>query len=67
MATATKSQPGHDLVTVTFVQLLGVAVFTMMAGISDDMGSVMVVIMWGIFLGWLLVNTSELQKMVGAL
>lgn len=67
MATAKKKQTGNDVVTTTAVQLIGVAVFTMLAGISDDMGSVMVVIMWGIFLGWLLLHTTELGKMVKAL
>lgn len=53
--------------TVTAVELLAVAAFTMLAGISDDMGAVMVVLMWGIALGWLLLHTTELQKMVKAL
>lgn len=69
MATAKKpaNQPGKDIVTVTFVELVGVAVFTMLAGISDDMGSVMVVLMWGILLGWMLLHTTELGNMVKAL
>lgn len=67
MAAATKAQPGHDIVTVTGVQLLGVGIFTIIAGINDDIGGVMVVIMWGIFLGWLLLHNTELQKMVKAL
>ena len=68
MATAAKpKQPGNDLITVTAVQLVGVAAFTMLAGISDDMGTVMVVIMWGIFLGWMLIHTTELGTMVKAL
>lgn len=62
-----KKQAGHDVVSTTAVQLIGVAVFTMLAGISDDMGSVMVVLMWGIFLGWLLLHTTELGNMVKAL
>lgn len=62
-----KSQTGHDVVTTTAVQLIGVAVFTALAGVSDDMGSVMVVLMWGIFLGWLLLHTTELGNMVKAL
>jgi hypothetical protein len=67
MATAKKSQQGHDIVITTAVELLGVALFTMLAGISDDMGSIMVVIMWGIMLGWLLLHTTELGNMVKAL
>jgi hypothetical protein len=63
----TKPQAGHDIVTTTTVQLIGVAVFTLMAGINDDMGSVVVVIMWGIALGWFLLHTTDFAKMVKAL
>lgn len=58
------SQPGHDLLDTTAVQLVGVAVFTLLAGVSDDVGSVMVVIMWGIALGWFLLHTTQLADMV---
>jgi hypothetical protein len=63
---ATK-QPGHDFAVTTAVELLGVGLFTLIAGISDDVGEVMVVIMWGIVLGWLLLHTSDLQNMVNKL
>jgi hypothetical protein len=64
---ATAVQPGHNVLTTTLVELLAVGVFTMMAGISDDMGSVMVVLMWGFLLGWMLLHTTQLQAMVKAL
>jgi hypothetical protein len=67
MAAKVNSQPGNDVVITTAIELLGVGVFTILAGISDDMGQVMVVIMWGIVLGWFLLHTSEFAKMVGAL
>jgi hypothetical protein len=67
IAAKPKGQVGNDVVSTTAVQLVGVAVFTMLAGINDDMGSVMVVIMWGILLGWLLLHTTELGNMVKAL
>lgn len=60
-------QTGNELIITTAVELLGVGAFTLLAGISDDMGSVMVVIMWGIVLGWALLHTSDLQNMVGKL
>lgn len=63
---ATK-QAGHDLVDTTAVQLLGVGLFTILAGANDDLGDVMVVIMWGIFLGWLLIHTNQFATMVKAL
>lgn len=66
MAT-TNEQPGHSLVVTTLVELLGVGLFTILAGINDDAGSVMVVIMWGILLGWMLLHTTQLAKLVGEL
>lgn len=67
MAKTPAKQPGNDIVITTAIELLGVGVFTILAGISDDMGQVMVVIMWGIVLGWFLLHTSEFAKMVGSL
>ena len=67
MAAKVNPQPGNDLVITTAVELLGVGVFTILAGVSDDLGQVMVVIMWGILLGWFLLHTSEFAKMVGSL
>lgn len=64
---AKTSQPGWDITTVTLVSLLGVALFTVMAGFSDDFGRVMVVIMWGLFLGWGLLHTDQLGNMVKSL
>lgn len=64
---ATKAQPGHDIVVTTAVELVGVGLFGILAGVSDDMGTVMVVIMWGILLGWLLTHTTDLGNMVKAL
>lgn len=60
-------QSGHDIVTATAVELVGVALFGILAGISDEFGSVIVVIMWGLLLGWLLINTQALGSMVKAL
>lgn len=60
-------QPGSDLVNTTLVQLLGVALFTILAGLNDDMGMVIVVLMWGFLLGWMLLHTTELATMVGHL
>jgi hypothetical protein len=66
MATKTE-QPGHSLVTTTFVQLTGVALFAILAGMSDDMGKIMLILMWGFVLGWCLLHTSELGTMVKAI
>lgn len=67
MAATTASQPGHDLLDTTAIQLIGVATFTILAGINDDMGSTMVIVMWGFALGWFLLHTTQLSNMVKVL
>lgn len=64
---ANAPQQGHDLVDTTAVQLLGIGLFTILAGMNDELGDAFVIIMWGIFLGWLLIHTSDFAKMVKAL
>lgn len=61
------NQPGRDVVTVTLVSLLAVALFTVLAGMSDDMGKLMVVLMSGFLLGWMFLHATELQNMVKSL
>ena len=61
---AVSTQPGHDFVTTTFLELTGVALFAILAGMSDDMGRLMLILMWGFVLGWLLLHTSQLSSMV---
>lgn len=61
------SQPGRDIVTTTFVELLAVAVFAILAGMSDDIGKLMLILMWGFVLGWMLLHTQQLGTMVKAL
>lgn len=61
------SQSGRDIVTTTFVELVAVALFAILAGMSDDMGKLMLVLMWGFVLGWMLLHTQQLGSMVKAL
>jgi hypothetical protein len=61
------SQPGFDIVSVTLVELVGIALFAILAGMSDDMGKIVLIIMWGIVLGWALLHVSELKTLVKAL
>lgn len=61
------TQTGHNLVATTAVELVAVAIFAIMAGMSDDMGKVMLILMWGFFLGWCLLHTQQLAGMVKAL
>jgi hypothetical protein len=64
---ASNPQPGFDIVSVTLIELVGVALFAILAGMSDDMGKIVLIIMWGIVLGWALLHVSELQTLVKAL
>ena len=64
---AKANQPGWDITTTTLVQLLGVALFTILAGVNDELGTVILVLMWGFLLGWMLLHTTELATMVGHL
>lgn len=64
---AVAQQQGHDIVTTTFVSLVGVGLFAIFAGMSDDVGQLMLVLMWGIVIGWMLLHTTQLAGMVKAL
>jgi hypothetical protein len=58
---ATKTQPGNDLIITMTVELLGVGLLTLLAGVNRQMGTVVVIVMVGFLLGWLLINTTKLQ------
>lgn len=59
--TTAKKQPGNDVVVTATVELLGVALLTILAGVSKQVGNVVVIVMVGFLVGWLLINTTELQ------
>jgi hypothetical protein len=68
MAAATKpkgTSTGEDVIIKTIIELLGVGLLALVAGISDEFGNIMVVIMAGIMLIWLMTHAQELQKIVG--
>jgi hypothetical protein len=60
MATTT-SQPGYGIVTTTAVELIGVGLMALLAGINDQMGSIVVIVMCGFLLAWMLVNSAKLS------
>ena len=65
MATTTKkTQPGNDVVITTTVELIGVALLSLLAGANNNLGSVIVIIMVGFVIGWLLMNGTELMKVI---
>lgn len=62
---ASKAQPGNDIVVTLTVELLGVGLLTLLAGVNKSVGSIIVIIMVGFLIGWLLVNSQSLSKWVG--
>jgi hypothetical protein len=62
-----KTTGDKNIVDSTLVLLVAVALFTILAGMSDDMGKIMLILMWGFVLGWCLIHTSELGTIVKAI
>jgi hypothetical protein len=62
MATAKKTaQPGNDVIVTMTVELLGVGLLTLLAGVNKQLGNIVVIVMVGFLLAWLLINTQQLQ------
>lgn len=57
--------PQHDALVSVFIQLLGVGTFALIAGISDEMGKIVVIIMAGLMLVWALTHVNLLSSLVG--
>lgn len=55
------AQTGNDIVVMATVELLGVGLLTLLAGANRQLGTIVVIIMIGFLLGWLLINTQQLQ------
>jgi hypothetical protein len=65
MAAKPAAQPGHDIVVTVAVELIGVSLMTLLAGTSDQMGSIVIIVMVGFALAWTLANTGFLEKYLG--
>ena len=48
----------------TAFELIGVGLMALLAGISDQAGTVVVIVMAGFLIGWLLINSSTLAGWV---
>lgn len=57
--------PQHDALIGIFVQLTAVGFFALIAGISDEAGSLMVTMMVGIAVYWAITHTSQLATIAG--
>lgn len=64
-AKKSQPQPGADIVVTLTVELIGVGLLTLLAGVNKGLGSVVVVVMVGFLFVWLLINATNLQKWIG--
>jgi hypothetical protein len=62
-ATVNTATPQHSTFLALGVELLGVGFFTLLAGISDDAGKVMVTLMAGFWLIYLVTNGPLISKL----
>lgn len=58
-------QPGYDVVVTTAFELIGIGLLALLAGVSDNMGKIVIIVMSGFLIGWLLLNTGVLEKYLG--
>ena len=63
----TASPEGHSVIVTLAVELLGVGVFTLLAGISNDVGKIMVIFMVGFWLIYALTTSSVIAHLGAAL
>ena len=61
MAAKTKPQPGADIVATLAVELIGVGLLTLLAGVNKQLGNIVVIVMVGFLFVWLLINVGTLQ------
>ena len=61
----TASAGGSDIIVTTIIELLGIGLLALIAGISDQIGKIMVLIMSGILLIWMMTNSGLLTHIVG--
>lgn len=60
---ATTAKPlGSDIVTTTAFELIALGLVTLLAGVNDQAGSVLVIVMIGFLIGWLFLHSSTLAS-----
>lgn len=62
--TQAKKQTGYDVVVTTAFELIGVGLMSLLAGVSDQMGSIVVIVMAGFMIGWMIMNSGTLERWV---
>lgn len=68
-ATSTKSKrsPISEAMLTVSLELLAVGLFTLMAGAGPDMGSIMVLLMFGFWMVFLITNSAIITRLEKAL
>jgi hypothetical protein len=56
------TQTGNDIVVTTAVELIGVGLLALLASVNDQVGTIIVIFMVGILIGWMLLHTSQLKN-----
>lgn len=57
-----QNQPGYDTVVTTAFALIGVGLLALLAGINDQVGKIVVILMVGFAIAWALANTDALSR-----
>jgi len=68
MSTPTKkttNQPGHDIVVTSAFSLIGVALLALLANAGPKIGKVVIILMVGFAIGWALINSGWMEKILG--
>lgn len=67
-STAASSTPyNHDIFLVLAIELLAVGLFTLLAGVSQNVGRLMVIVMVALWLIYFVTTSSVITKVGGAL
>lgn len=60
-------KPQHDALITVLIQLLGVGTFALIAGVSEEMGKIVVIIMAGIMIVWAFTHADLMKGLVNKL
>ena len=69
MATTTTANTNQasDILLALILEVGGLAIITAVAGISDQMGNLMALLVFGVFLLWLMNNTSKVSGLLNSI
>jgi len=69
MATTTTANTNQaaDILLALILEVGGLAIITAVAGISEQMGNLMMLLVFGVFLLWLMNNTSKVSGLLNSI